>query len=395
MSRRLLFALLAMGIAQAAVYVIRPTTSYRLLAYGEGAREVGLVAAAFALLPIFLAIPLGRLSDRRGAPLLVLGCAVQAVGCLALAFSASTLAIAAASAVIGLGHLALALGSQDVVARESRSERHDHHFGLLTAGVSIGQLVGPLLAGALLGGSGTPSAAATTRCLLVATGILVAATVCGAIADASRGAASERAPSRRGSVRTIVRTRGVPAGIFASIAVLAAADVFTAYLPVIGAENEIGPRAIGVPLALRAAASIAARLGIGAIVSRVGRARLIAIGAAAAAAALVGMTVTHDVRTLAVLSVVAGFGMGFGQPLSMTLVVQLVPQHARSTALAVRLTGNRIGQVATPAAAGVVAGSAGAGSVFWLLGAILAASALAIRPFVERPERGDVEPFVE
>lgn len=395
MSRRLLFALLAMGIAQAAVYVIRPTTSYRLLAYGEGAREVGLVAAAFALLPIFLAIPLGRLSDRRGAPLLVLGCAVQAVGCLALAFSASTLAIAAASAVIGLGHLALALGSQDVVARESRSERHDHHFGLLTAGVSIGQLVGPLLAGALLGGSGTPSAAATTRCLLVATGILVAATVCGAIADASRGAASERAPSRRGSVRTIVRTRGVPAGIFASIAVLAAADVFTAYLPVIGAENEIGPRAIGVLLALRAAASIAARLGIGAIVSRVGRARLIAIGAAAAAAALVGMTVTHDVRTLAVLSVVAGFGMGFGQPLSMTLVVQLVPQHARSTALAVRLTGNRIGQVATPAAAGVVAGSAGAGSVFWLLGAILAASALAIRPFVERPERGDVEPFVE
>ena len=45
-----------MGIAQAAVYLIRPTTSYRLLAYGEGAREVGLVAASFALLPIFLAI---------------------------------------------------------------------------------------------------------------------------------------------------------------------------------------------------------------------------------------------------------------------------------------------------------------------------------------------------
>lgn len=395
MSRRLVFALLAMGIAQAAVYLIRPTTSYRLLAYGEGAREVGLVAAAFALLPIFLAIPLGRLSDRRGAPLLSLGCAVQAVGCLALAFSASTVAIAASSAVVGLGHLALALGSQDAVARESRSDRHDHHFGLLTAGVSIGQLVGPLLAGALLGESGTPSAGATTLCLLVATGILVVATVCGAIADSSRHAASARARARRGSVRTIVRTRGVPAGIFASIAVLAAADVFTAYMPVIGAESEIGPRAVGVLLALRAAASIAARLGVGAIVRRVGRARLIAIGAAAAAAALVGMTATHDVWALAALSVVAGFGMGFGQPLSMTLVVQLVPPHARSTALAVRLTGNRIGQVATPAAAGVVAGSAGAGSVFWLLGGILTASALAIRPFVERPERGEIEPVVE
>ncbi len=76
--------------------------------------------------------------------------------------------------------------------------------------------------------------------------------------------------------------------------------------------------------------------------------------------------------------------MGFGQPLSMTLVVQRVPEQARATALAVRLTGNRIGQVATPAAAGVIAGSAGAGSVFWLLSAMLVASALAIqRPLPE------------
>jgi MFS family permease len=396
MNRRLLFALLAMGVAQAAVYLVRPTTSYRLLAYGEGAREVGLVAAAFALLPIFLAIPLGRLSDRRGAPLLVIGCAIQTVGCLVLAFSSTTLAIAGASAVVGVGHLALALGSQDVVARESHSDRHDHHFGLLTAGVSLGQLFGPLLAGVLLGDSGTPSPGATTRCLLVATGVLVVATLCAAVAEASRGSAAARTASRRGSVRTIVRTRGVAAGIFASIAVLAAADVFTAYMPVIGAENDIGPRAIGVILALRAAASIAARVGIGATVRRIGRTRLISAGAAAAAAALVGMTVTHNVGALAVLSIAAGFGLGFGQPLSMTLVVQLVPEHAKSTALAVRLTGNRIGQVATPAAAGVVAGSAGASSVFWLLGGLLAASALAIqRPAPNPAEEMTVEPTVD
>ncbi len=74
-SRRLLFALLAMTTAQAAVYVARPMTSYRLLGLGEGARAVGLVTAAFALLPLFLAIPLGRFADRRGGPLLGAGCA--------------------------------------------------------------------------------------------------------------------------------------------------------------------------------------------------------------------------------------------------------------------------------------------------------------------------------
>ena len=384
MTRRLLFALLAMGIAQAGVYLIRPTTSYRLLALGEGAREVGLVAAAFALLPIFLAVPLGRLSDRRGMPLLVIGCGVQTGGSLLLALAETTATIAGASAVVGIGHLALALGAQDVVARESHSDRHDQHFGLLTAGVSVGQLLGPLAAGLLLGGGATPSVAATTRSLLVAAAVLAAATACAAIADAGQRAGVARAESRRGSVRAIVRTRGVPAGIFASIAVLAAADVFTAYMPVVGEERGIGPSTIGVVLALRAVASIGARVGIGGAVRRIGRARLISLGATAAAAALGAITLTENVWALAALSVVAGFGLGFGQPLSMTLVVQLVPGHARGTALAVRLTGNRIGQVATPAAAGVVAGSAGPSSVFWLLSGLLVLSAVAIQRPPER-----------
>ena len=51
--------------------------------------------------------------------------------------------------------------------------------------------------------------------------------------------------------------------------------------------------------------------------------------------------------------------------------------------------------LATPAAAGVVAGSAGASSVFWLLGAVLAVSALAIQRRASDPDAIDdaVQPF--
>jgi MFS family permease len=99
------------------------------------------------------------------------------------------------------------------------------------------------------------------------------------------------------------------------------------------------------------------------------------------------------VWALALLAVVAGFGLGFGQPLSMTIVVQLVPSYARATALAIRLTGNRVGQVAGPAAAGAVAGSGGIRPVFWMLSGTLTASAAAVlRPGIARrlgrgPER--------
>ena len=59
----------------------------------------------------------------------------------------------------------------------------------------------------------------------------------------------------------------------------------------------------------------------------------------------------------------------------MTTVVQAAPDGARSTALALRLTGNRLGQVAAPAAAGLVAGVAGVAAPFVMLGALLLLSA--------------------
>lgn len=379
MTRRLGYALLAMAVAQVAVYLARPMTSYRLLGLGHGAQAVGLVAATFALLPLVLAIPLGRIADRpRRLPLLTAGAAAQLTGCVGLAWSHGALGLAAATATLGLGHLALALGVQAVVARESADERHDRDFGLLTAGVSVGQLVGPLLGGLLLGNAeGHALVGASTRALVVAAAFAAAATALAAGAERLAAPAEDTGASEpRGSVRAILRLPGVPSGLLASIAVLSASDVFTAYLPVLGEQHAIAPAAIGAVLAVRAAATVLARLGIGRLVAALGRPRLIAVSTLAAAGGFAFMTFTAEVWLLALLALVVGAGLGYGQPLSMTIVVQRVPLHARATALGVRLTGNRVGQVAAPAAAGVVAGSSSASSVFWLLSAVLAATAL-------------------
>jgi predicted MFS family arabinose efflux permease len=55
----------------------------------------------------------------------------------------------------------------------------------------------------------------------------------------------------------------------------------------------------------------------------------------------------------------------------MTTVVQAAPEGARSTALALRLTGNRLGQVVAPATAGLVAGLVGVAAPFVMLGTLL------------------------
>lgn len=379
MSRRLVLVLAAAGAAQAAQYLARPMTSYRLLALGAGPREVGYVAAAFAVVPVFLAIPLGRFADRRRSEtLLVFGSVLLAAACVALAFGASVWSLAAASVVLGVGHLSLMLGVQNAIAAESHEGQHDARFGVFTAVVSAGQLVGPLLGGAILSGGGALRPA-TTEALLAAGGLGGVGVLCAVRASMLRSAVADvPEPVLRGTIRRMMRTRGVPAGIFASVAVLSCVDVFTAYLPVLGQRTGIAPGVVGALLALRAAASIASRLGITSIVQRVGRNRLITGSAVVAALAVVGVTMTHDLVVIALLIAVAGFMLGFGQPLTMTMVVQLVPENARATALGLRLTGNRIGQAATPAAAGVFAGAAGVSSVFWLLGGILVASAVAV-----------------
>jgi sugar phosphate permease len=110
--------------------------------------------------------------------------------------------------------------------------------------------------------------------------------------------------------------------------------------------------------------------------------RLIAVGAAGSAMAMAVLPIPDRAPVLALVLCVAGFFLGIGQPLTMSLIVQAVPDDARGTALAIRLTGNRVGQVATPAAAGLVAGAAGIAAAFWLLGGllVLAAATVARQP---------------
>jgi MFS family permease len=68
---------------------------------------------------------------------------------------------------------------------------------------------------------------------------------------------------------------------------------------------------------------------------------------------------------MVVVMATAGFGLGIGQPVTMSWVAALARPETRATALSVRLMGNRVGQMAVPVLAGLVAGATGAG---WVLG---------------------------
>ncbi|MFJ9041319.1 MFS transporter [Streptomyces sp. NPDC102406] len=368
----LLRLVIAFGFAQAAVSMARPAVSYRALALGADERAVGVIAGVYALLPLFAAVPLGRRTDHgRCAPLLWAGVVLISGGCALSGLAHSLVAMAAWSGVMGLGHLCFVIGAQSIVARRSAPDQQDRDFGHFTIGASLGQLIGPVAAGALIGG---PDRAGTSALalLVAAGGCVVAFTSLWRIE--ARPTAADTGPAKgdtRVPVHRILGTRGVPGGIYISLAVLSATDILTAYLPVVGEDRGIAPSVIGVLLSLRAGATIACRLVMTPLIDWLGRAALITTTCLLAAVLCAGIALPVPVWALGLMLVLLGFCLGVGQPLSMTTVVRAAPPGARSTALALRLTGNRLGQVAAPASAGLVAGLVGTAAPFVMLGGLL------------------------
>lgn len=371
----LLRLVIAFSFAQGAVSMARPAVSYRALGLGADEAAVGVIAGVYALLPLFAAVPLGRRTDHgRCAPLLPVGVVLISGGCALSGLADSLWTMALWSGVMGLGHLSFVIGAQSLVARQSAPHEQDRNFGHFTIGASLGQLIGPVAAGALIGGH--DMAGSSALALLVAGAVAaVAVTSLWRIEDRRTTPKSLTGQGDRVPVHRILRTRGVPAGMLISLSVLSATDVLTAYLPVVGEDRGIAPSVIGLLLSLRAAATIACRLVLTPLLRLLSRPALLTVTCLLGALLCAAVALPVPVWALAVMLAALGFCLGVGQPLSMTTVVQAAPDGARSTALALRLTGNRLGQVAAPATAGLVAGVAGVAAPFVMLGVLLLASA--------------------
>lgn len=296
-------------------------------------------------------------------------------GCALSGIVSSLPAMAAWSGVMGLGHLCFVIGAQSIVARQSAPDEQDRNFGHFTIGASLGQLIGPVAAGALISGQGGTLGRTSALALLVSAAVAAVALTSLWRIEHRRAKGAGGKPGHKVPVRAILGARGVPAGIFISMAVLSATDILTAYLPVVGEHRSIAPATVGLLLSLRAAATIACRLVMSPLLGLLGRRALLATSCLLAGLLCAGVALPVSVPVLAVMLAVLGFCLGVGQPLSMTTVVRAAPDRARSTALALRLTGNRLGQVAAPAAAGLIAGAVGVAAPFALLGVLLVGAA--------------------
>jgi predicted MFS family arabinose efflux permease len=382
---RLLIPLLASSAAvQAVTAIVRVTTSYRILEMDLPVVWLGFVSATFAILPVFLAVWLGRFIDRGHDALATwIGSALMVVACAGLwAAGTSMVILLLSTALLGVGQLFAVISQQMLCVRCSRMRSRESMFGNYMVASAVGQGIGPLI----VGWSGGDATVPPTQFLFaVGFAVSVVALVCAVPIRPSRRRGKPQGGKEITPVRQLLRTPGLAAVMVASVITVTAADLVVIYLPLLGAERSIDVNAIGGLLTARAAASMAARLIYVRLIAAFGRTALMLGSLILGGVAFASLAIPMSVAALYAATAMTGFAIGIATTITITSVVALTAAGARGTANSLRVTGNRLAQAALPFGASLVAAATGAGGIFVIIAVSLFASSAAV--YWSRPQK--------
>lgn len=370
-------------LSQTGLNLVRPTTTYKLLDLGAHATLIGSVTAAYALVPLGIAMILGRYTDRspRLRTMMGVGALLLAAGSAIMALTSSIGLVVLSNVVLGMGHLFFTLAGQSAIARFSPPDRLDRGFGWFTAAFALGQLIGPLLGGLVLGTSAEEPQITIVMWLGAAFALSVVPLMffgrppANAVASADPASDEGPAAALKPTAMAILRRPGLSSHIVASLALLSTIDILAAFLPLVAESAGVAPVYVGLLLALRALASIASRALLPLLARRFRREHLVIASLVGAGVVLaLPPLLISEIWIASALMLVGGFFLGLGQPLTMTLVTTAVPAGWRGAALATRLMGNRLGQVVIPVAAGLAVAPLGPAGPIWFTCVLLLAS---------------------
>jgi predicted MFS family arabinose efflux permease len=369
--------LLNTAAVQVVISITRVTTSYRAVELALPVVWIGVISAAYSIIPLSLAVWVGRFIDRgHDAVATWIGGALLVVACSGFLLWPSAAGLFVCTALLGLAQLFLIAGQQMVCMRCAAPARFEQSFGNYMVANALGQGLGPYIVGWAGGGGTVPP----TRLLFMLSLVTAVLVLIFALAMRPRPPDEHQQDGAAGEVAVggLLRTPGLLALIVLGVIAVSSQDLIVVYLPLFGTERGIEVADIGTLLTIRAVASVVSRFLYVRIVAAVGRQRLMIASSLTGALAFVALAIPSPLVVMALATAVIGFSIGLATTLTVTGVVSMFAAGARATANSLRMMGNRLGQMVFPIGAGVVATAAGVGGVFIIIAACLIASAVAV-----------------
>jgi MFS family permease len=364
-------------LTQTLILIVRITTSYRAIELGLPVLWLGIIATGFAIIPAFTALQVGRWIDRgNDARAVWLGSALSFIACIGFwAWPQSAMHLLAFSVLLGFGHMFCMAGHQMLAVRSGGARTRETVLGHYMVAASVGQGLGPFVVGWLGGSVALPP---TGQLFAISLAAAAASAIIALAVRPARIAARHHDAGNFVPVRELIKLRGFLAVMASSVVTITALDLLVIYLPALGTERHIGADHIGLLLTVRSLASLVSRAFYARLIFAVGRVPLTLASMLGSALGFLALAIPLALPAMYAVLIALGFAMGIASTLTISSIVHLAPAEACGTALTLRMTGNRVGQIVFPSLAGLLASATGVAGILLALGLGLAASGLAV-----------------
>ncbi|MFP3121893.1 MFS transporter [Ectobacillus funiculus] len=350
---------------QTVINLTRPVITLYASEMGATTFDIGILTAAYAFFPLIFAIQAGKIADTLGdrIPILVGSLGIIASMVFPYIFP-SMWALYVSQFLIGTSSVFIAVSAQNVLGNTATSANRDHYFSMLGMAVSLGALIGPVIGGYI-----SEHFSYSTAFLVSALIGIIPFLFSFRIPTVIRGKKQENH-----SVLSSIKLLNIPilrSALISSALVLYSRDIFVAYFPLFAKNHGISNSMIGWIIAIQGFAMIIVRLILPKLLKMFGREKVLLLSIVVAGLAFLLIPLTTDMILLGLLSCLMGFGLGCGQPLSMTTTYNASPKSRTGEVLGLRLSTNRLSQLIAPVFFGLVGTWASVLSVFLISGVFL------------------------
>ena len=359
---RLIAAQVFIHASMAGMRMAAPLLALRA-GYSEAA--VGVLLALFALTQVFLALPAGNYADRHGLrrPFGLAVIAAATGGALATLFPTFPV-LCLAALLTGGAAGAAAIALQRHVGRAAAGATQLRQvFSWLAIGPAFSNFLGPFSTGLAIDHGGFQLAFLIVGILPLVAWFWVRDVRELPDASAHKGRAQPAWDLLREPMfRRLLLVNWLLSSCW---------DVHTFVVPVLGHERGLSASVIGTILGGFAVAAAAVRVVLPAIAARLQEWLVIAISMAATTVLFAIYPLLHSALAMGLCSVLLGIALGTVQPMVMSTLHQITPEHRHGQAVGLRLMAINASSVTMPmlfGAAGAVIGIAG---VFWTVAGVV------------------------
>lgn len=355
-------------LAHTAYNGTRLTISLAALAAGASPLTVGVLMSLIAALPMLLGIVCGRLVDRIGVRVPIIGAVMLLIAAVALPGVWPGLpALHLAAAGSGTGFMLFHICAQHMVGEMSSDAQRRDNFGWLALGFATSNFVGPSVAGVCIDQLGHR-----------ATFLILAGFACASLAIllAWRGRLVHKPHGERDNAERsawdLLRNAELRRVFLVSGMLASAWDLFVFVMPIYGTQIGLSATTIGMILASFAGATFTVRLALPVISRHMREWSLITTTFVIACGAYAMFPLVETVPLIASIAFVLGLGLGATQPSIMALVYATAPSGRAGEAVGVRTVVLNASHTVLPLLFGGVGAALGMSPVFWSMSAALA-----------------------